>query len=63
MLNKLITIFLPLLLAIIVAIVFFSLGMAHMVFWVLCLGYNISLVIAVAYVIRYFRKKRIDGYI
>ena len=45
MLNKLIKIFLPLLLAIIVAIVFFSLGMAHMVFWVLCLGYNISLVI------------------
>ena len=57
MLNKLIKIFLPLLLAMIVAIVFFSLGMAHMVFWVLCLGYNISLVIAVAYVIRYFRKK------
>lgn len=57
MINKLLKIFLPLLLAIIVALVFFSFGMAHMVFWVLCLGYNISLVIAVAYVIRYFRKK------
>ena len=57
MINKWHKIFLPLLLAIIVALVFFSFGMAHMVFWVLCLGYNISLVIAVAYVIHYFRKK------
>ena len=57
MINKLLKIFLPLLLAIIVALVFFFFGMTHMMFWVLCLGYNISLVIAVAYVIRYFRKK------